>query len=608
MTLLALASLASLAWAGDDPDTWDLSHIFPTVEDWEAALPVAEKAIEAVAACEGTLAQGAEQLARCADTWSDAQHQLSLLHTYAAQHSDADTRDAEWQNRRARVGNLWTRLGAAGAWVEPELQALPAEVDTWLQGEALATHRYPIQATRRRAEHTLSVEGERLMALTSAPRRLPFQTYRTLTAAEVPWPMITVDGEEIRLQPSAFTQLRSHPDRAVRREVFDTFFGIYADYQGTVGSLLNTTVQGHWGVAQARGFDSSVEKALFDDFLPREIYDTLVAETRAARPTLHRYFALRGRMLAIDDLGYHDLYVPLVDSDMVFDLKTSKELTWKSAKPLGKPYVKALREGLDGRWMDVYPREGKVPGAYMTGGAYGVHPYVLLNHNDDWSSATTLAHEMGHAMHTWLAQGAQPYATADYATFIAEIASTFNENLLLDYMLDRAKTDEERLYYLGSRLETLRGTYFRQAMFAEYELMIHEAHEKGEPLTGATLTAAYGELLRDVHGHDEGVVTIADADTLEWAYVPHFHYDFYVFQYATSLAASSLLSQRVLDGEKGAVERYLTLLESGGNGDAHELLKTAGVDLSTPAPYRAIEQQMNDIMDEMERILDARER
>jgi len=604
---MLLFALASLARASDDPDTWDLSHIFPSADAWEQAIPQAEAAIEAVAACEGTLAEGKGQLARCADTWTDAQLKLSHLHTFAAQHSDADTRVDEWQQRRARVANLWTKLGAASAWIEPELQSLPDEVEQWLDDPALADHRYPIRAARRRAKHTLSVEGERLLALTSAPRRQPFQTYRTLTAAEIPWPTVTVEGEEVRLQPAAYTQLRSHPDRQVRREVFDTFFGTYADYQATIGSLLGTTVQAHWGVAQARGFDSCVEKALYDDFLPRAIYDTLIAETRASRPTLHRYLRLRARLLGIDDLGYHDLYVPLVESDLTFDLATSKELTWKSAKPLGKPYVKALKAGLQGRWIDAYPREGKVPGAYMTSGAYGVHPYVLLNHNDDWASATTLAHEMGHAMHTWLSQEAQPYSTSEYATFIAEIASTFNENLLLDYMLDRAKSDDERLYYLGSRLETLRTTYFRQAMFGEYELMIHEAHERGEPLTGPVLTEMYAQLLRDTHGHDDGVVTIADADTMEWAYVPHFHYDFYVFQYATSLAASSLLSERVLDGEDGAVERYLALLEAGGSDDAHELLKAAGVDLSTPEPYRAIDKQMNRIMDEMEQILDARE-
>ncbi len=600
---MQLLALAALAWAGD-ADTWDLSHIFPTPDAFEAAIPEAESAIEAVAACEGTLAQGKEQLARCAAAWSDAQRKLSHLYVYGARGSDVDTRDDAWQQRKARVDGLWTRYGAAAAWIDPELQALPDDVDRWLDDPALAPYAYPIRATRRRAAHTLSVEGERLLALTAEPRSKPGQTYRTLASAEVPWPSMTVDGEEVRLQPAGWAMLRTHDDRAVRREAFDRFFGTYGDYQATMGSLLATTVAAHWGVAQARGFDSCVEKALFDDFIPREVYDTLVAETRAARPTLHRYLKLRGRLLGIDDLGYHDLYVPMVGSEKAFDLATSKELAWKSAKPLGKPYQKALKEGLDGGWIHAYPGEGKVPGAYMSGAAYGVHPYVLLNHTDDWGSATTLAHEMGHAMHSWLSQQVQPYPTTDYATFLAEIASTFNENLLLDYMLEHAKSDDERLFYLGSRLETLRTTYFRQAIFAEFELAIHEAHERGEPLTGPKMTEMYAEILRGAYGHDQGVVTITDADALEWAYVHHFHYDFYVFQYATSLAASSLLSQRVLDGEKGAVERYLTLLEAGGNDDAHEILKRAGVDMATPEPYRALEKQMNDIMDEMERILD----
>jgi oligoendopeptidase F len=272
-------------------------------------------------------------------------------------------------------------------------------------------------------------------------------------------------------------------------------------------------------------------------------------------------------------------------------------------KPLGDEYVAAVRKGFESRWMDVYPQPGKRSGAYSNGAAYDVHPFVLLNYNDDYESVSTLAHEWGHAMHSALANAAQPFPTADYPTFVAEVASTFNEALLLQKMLAEAKSDDERLFLLGSSLENMRGTFFRQAMFAEFELAIHEAVEKDEALTGERLSRMYGDLLRRYHGHDQGVVRIDDAYTVEWAYIPHFYFNFYVYQYATSLAASALLARDVMDGKPGARERYLGLLEAGGSRYPYEMLKEAGVDLASPAPYRALETRMNWAMDEIEKIV-----
>jgi oligoendopeptidase F len=272
-------------------------------------------------------------------------------------------------------------------------------------------------------------------------------------------------------------------------------------------------------------------------------------------------------------------------------------------KPLGDSYVKVVAQGFESRWMDVFPRQGKRSGAYSAGSVYGAHPFVLMNYNDDYEGLTTMAHEWGHAMHSHLANQTQPYPTADYSIFVAEVASTFNEALLLDRMLKQAKSDDEKLFLLGSYLEGLRGTFFRQAMFAEFELTIHQVAEKGEALTGQRLTEIYGELLRRYHGHDQGVLRIDDAYTVEWAYIPHFYYNFYVYQYATSLAASSLLAKDVLEGQPGAADRYLGLLKAGGSKYPYELLKDAGVDLATPAPYKALEARMNWAMDEIERIL-----
>jgi len=296
--------------------------------------------------------------------------------------------------------------------------------------------------------------------------------------------------------------------------------------------------------------------------------------------------------------------VPTVD--LKFPIDRGEALVLDAVKPLGEEYVADMRKGFTSRWMDVYPQAGKRSGAYSNGSAYDVHPYLLLNYNDDYESVSTLAHEWGHAMHSYLANGAQPYPTANYPTFVAEVASTFNEALLLRRMLAEAKGDDERLFLLGSYLENLRGTFFRQAMFAEFELAIHEAVEKGEALTGEKLSSMYGELLRRYHGHDAGVLKIDDAYTVEWAYIPHFFYNFYVYQYATSIAASTQLARDVLDNKPGARERYLGLLKAGGSRYPYEMLKEAGVDLASPAPYRVLGEQMKWAMDEIEGILAGR--
>ncbi len=597
-----LVAWGAVAFAAEDADRWRLEHIYATVEAWEAARAKVEREIPSLTDCRGKLGTDAATFLGCLEQQASIGQELGRLSSYASNHVSVDTRDDAWQAREAAVQILFTRQAEATAWFEPELLALGAEkVDAFLKAEPkLKAWDYPLHAALRRGEHVLDPEGERLLALSGALTSAPSDSYVTFANAELPWPTVTLpDGTTTRLAQPDFARLRSHADPAVRKLVFDEFFGTLADYEATIGTLLAAQVQAHWFHAQARGYPSSVEAALANDFLPREVYDTLVAQAGAHLPTLHRYLKLREDMLGLEELTYADLYVPLVASDRKFSLEESKALALASAKPLGKAYVAAMKEGLDAGWIDAYPREGKIPGAYMDG-VYGVHPYVLLNHQDDFESAGTLAHEYGHAMHTWLAHRAQPYPTAGYPTFLAEVASTFDEALLSAYVLDRAKTDEERLFYLGSALEDLRTTFFRQAMFAEVELAMHEMAERGEPITGSALTAKYAEILRRYYGADQGVVRIDDAWTREWASVPHFYYDFYVFQYATSIAASSLLAGDVVEGRKGASERFLGLLEAGGNGDPYVLLKDAGVDMATAAPYDALAARMEAIMDEIE--------
>ncbi|MCA9492173.1 MAG: oligoendopeptidase F [Myxococcales bacterium] len=590
------------ALAAEADQTWHLQDIYPSIEAFDAARADVDAALPSLAECRGQLGKDAATLLRCLKRSSEISAELGRLSSFTGNHVSTDTRDDVWQARSGAVGALWTKYGEATAWMSPEIVALGREkIEAFLAAEpALRDWDYPLHRMIRQGEHVLSPGEERILALSHGVTGSPSDAYVTFANAELPWPRLTLpDGTSSRLAQSDQARLRIDPDPATRKLVFDTYFGKVGEFQATFGTLLGAQLQAHWFEAQARGYDSCVDAALDRDAIPREVYDTLVAQSNAHLPTLHRYLELRKDMLGLDELTYADLWVPLVESDRTYTLEESEALAMAASKPLGKAYVAGMKVGFESGWIDPYPHDGKVPGAYMSDEAWGVHPFVLLNHTDDYRSASTLAHEFGHAMHSHLASEAQPYPTASYPTFLAEVASTFDEALLLDHVLKRAKSDDERLFYLGSALEQLRGTFFRQAMFAEFELAIHEKVEAGEPLTGAEATRIYAELVRRYHGD---AARIDDVWTSEWATIPHFYYDFYVFQYATSVAASALLADDVLSGEKGAADRFLGLLRAGGNGDAYVLLKDAGVDLATPAPYDALAARMDAIMDRIEAI------
>ena len=604
LLLLLLLLVPTLALA-DEPDTWDLTDLYETLEAWEAARADVAAQADAFGDCEDRIARSAKDLAACLDAYFALQMAAERVWVYSASEASIDARDADASARRGDVGALWGQLGEATAFVEPALvEAGARKLDKWVaKTPALADYAFYIDSTLRAAEHTLDVEGEGLIAAASPVMYAPFDTFNMLMTADMLWTTITLeDGSEILVDGSGYRLHRGDQDRAVREAVFAAYYERIAGVHRTVGTTLHAALLAHKFEATARGYDSSLEASLFGDGIPVAVYTTLVEQTNANLPTLHRYFQLRARMLGVDDMRYSDIYPPIVDLDLSFPLELGKQLSLDSAAPLGEEYVAVMRRGLDERWMDAYPGDGKESGAYATG-AYEVHPYVMMNYQDDYESVSTLAHEWGHAMHTYLASQAQPYPMADYDTFMAEVASTFNEALLLDHMLSQTSSPEERLYYLGEALEGLRGTFFRQAMFAEFEIAIHERVEAGEAMTGERLSTLYLDILRRYHGHDAGVVEIDEAYAVEWAWIPHFYFNFYLFQYATSVAASSLLAQRVLDGQEGAAEAYLDLLRAGGSAHSYDLLAAAGVDLATAAPYEATVARMNGIMDEMEGLL-----
>jgi len=591
----------------DPQSTWNLTDLYPSVEAWNEAREEVMADFEKIDSMRGSLGESADSLYTTYRLVSDTYRKAGRVYVYASLNADEDLRESETQERRQLADIMFARFGEATAWMQPELIKVGREViESYIkEDKRLAPFAYQLENSLRNAPHTLSPETEQTLSYFSQSFGAPGGTYRLLANSDIPWPTITLsDGEEIVVDSQGYSKARGSANRDDRKLAFDTFWGKWAEYRSSVGMVLNSHLQTQVALAKARNYDSVLHRELFQDNLPPAVYRTLVTEVNKALPTLHRYFGLRTRMLGIEQMHYYDIYPPLVSLDRKFDLETSKKITLEAMSVLGDDWVSMQKAAMDDRWMHVYPQRGKRSGAYMAGFAYDVHPYVLLNHNDNYSSLSTFAHEWGHAMHTLYAKQEQPFETTYYATFIAEIPSTSLELILQDYMSKNAKSIDEKLFYLGHALEGMRGTFFRQTMFAEFELALYEAAERGEALSGDRITEIYGEILRRYHGHDEGIVVIDELYTNEWMFVPHFYRNMYVFQYATSKTAGTALYEKIVNEGEAGVENYKNLLRAGGSDYPYKLLVNAGVDLATPEPYQAIVAKMNAIMDEMERLLD----
>ena len=586
--------------------TWRLEDIYPSTADWRAALDGIDSGVEALVGFRDHLAEGPDVLLACLDTYYGLVKTLYAASSYASMRYHEDMRVGETAEMESRAHLVGTRLSEASSYLEPEILALGREtVETWVESTpGLLEYRHALDDILRRGAHTLGAAEEEIVASTGLIADAPETIYGMLANADLPWPTVVLsDGTEVRLDQSAFGKHRASVERSDRQLVFDSFFEVWRGYARTCGATLFAQVKKDVFYSRIRKYPSALARALDGNRIPESVYRQLIAQARRHLPVLHRYFGLRRRMLGLEALQYFDVYPPLVQSDRSYDIDEAKRLVIDSVLPLGEEYAAAMENGLGDRWMDVDPRPGKRSGAYMNGHVYDAHPYVLMNYQNNYDSVSTLAHEWGHAMHSYLANRDQTFVNADYSIFTAEIASTYNEALLLDRVLRDAETDEERLYYLGRELEGLRGTFFRQSMFAEFELQIHEVVERGDTLSADRFTAMYGDLLRAYHGHEAGVLNIADDYTVEWAYIPHFYYNFYVYQYATSVAASSLLVEQLRNGESAAADRFLALLASGGSEYPYDQLVEAGVDLADPEPYEALMRRMTAIMDEIDAII-----
>ncbi|MEO8925397.1 MAG: oligoendopeptidase F [Caldimonas sp.] len=603
-----------MAPAADGPPTsadarlhWDLGDLYPSADAWTASYRKTRSAAEKIGQLKGTLGADAASMRRALTTLSDLRRETARLSSYANLLADEDLRVAPAQERRQQAQSLRTLLGENSAWLAPEVIAIGHDkVEAFLAQDAVLRQHFDflLRDILRNAPHTLSPEAEALLAASGNVLAQPNNIFQQLADAEMPFATIELSGsEKVRLDQAAYEKFRTAASRADRKAVFDAFWGSWKNYQGTLGATLDTQVIGDIFSARARRFDTALDEALFSDNMPPAVYRTLVAQTNAALPTLHRYLRLRKRLLHIDgELAYYDNYPSLFPTSAAprFSVEESERLTLAALAPMGDEYLGLLRRGFAGRWMDALPHQGKRSGAYMNGAAYDVHPYLLLNHNDNYESLSTLAHEWGHAVHTLLTQAQQPFEKARYSTFIAESASIGNEMLLNDYMVNNAKSRDEKLYYLGQGLESIRTTFFRQVMFAEFQLQMHEEVEQGRPLSGERLTQLYCTLLRRYYGEAEGVMKIDPLYCTEWEYVPHFYYGYYVYQYATSMAGAAEFTDAILKEGAPARDRFLTMLKAGGSDYAYELYKRAGIDMASPAPYQALVARMNRVMDEIE--------
>jgi oligoendopeptidase F len=614
--LLMVSAAARAAERSEIPEKykWNLRDLFATEADWKKAKDGLAADIPNLTKYQGRLGESATVFLECLSTYMRMNQALERVYTYSSQTFDQDTRVNRSQEMEQEIEEVFSKYRTASSFLRPEIISLgKAKIDAYLTAEPkLAEYRIYLDGIVRWAPHTLSTEQEKLLARASRLAGTPDNVYSIFTSAEMPYPTVTLStGEEVRLDPAAYTKYRTVANRDDRLKVFRAFFQVHQDYRRTLGTTLGAHMQSHVMNRDLRGFKSCLEGALFDDNIPETVYHQLVTDVNANLPTLHRYLELRKRMMGLEDLGYEDLYAPIVkEVDMTFTPEEGLAVVLEAVKPLGQDYGTVLGNGLLKQgWTDWIPSTGKRAGAYSTG-AYGVHPYQLLNYYDGYDDVSTLAHESGHSLHTYLSAKTQPYVNYEYATFVAEVASTLNENLLFHDMVDKAKDDDTRLFLLGNYLEGLRTTLFRQTMFAEFELAIHEMAERGEAITGDGLNGLYLGLVRKYCGHDKGVCRVDDLYGAEWTYIHHFYYNFYVYQYATSLIASTALANGIRDesgsGSTAHRDAYLRLLSSGSSKYPVDLLKDAGVDMTTSAPFQACMREMNAVMDEMEKILTKR--
>jgi len=590
-----------------DQYKWDLTKLYPSDQAWRTAKDDLAAELPKMGHFKGALSSSAKQLADALEMESRLEKELYRLTTYSGLISDQDTRVSVYQGMQQEMTQMSSTFGVQTAYVEPEILTIDnAKLQAFLTEEPrLNVYRHYLDDVTRRRAHTGTEAEEKLLAASQVISSGPSNTYNIFSNADFPHPSVTLnDGKTTKLTSSEYELQRASSNRSDREKVMSTFFNTLGNYRGTFGSTLDTSVQASIFYAHARHYNTSLEAALDVPNIPTSVYSKLLEGVDHHLSTFHRYLTLRKRMLGLQELHYYDLYAPLVESvGTSYTVEEAEKNILQALAPLGPEYAAAAKQAFTQRWIDFYPSKGKASGGYMNGYAYDVHPYILLNYNGKYADMSTIAHELGHSMQSYFSNRTQPYPLSHYPIFVAEVASTFNEALLIEYMLKTISDPATKLSLLGDYLENMKGTVFRQTQFAEFELRLHEMAEKGEPLTGDAISKLYADIVKRYYGHDQGVCIVDDYVAHEWAFIPHFYGNFYVYQYATSFTASAALSEKVLSGQPGATERYLRFISSGGSKYPIELLRDAGVDMTTDEPLELTVKKMNRIMDEIDRLV-----
>ena len=578
---------------------WDLTAIFKSDDAWKAAYDEAEREVRSLDALPGTLQYSEEKLKQGLDAIFTAREHVERVYGYAFLLKSADNSDPRYQEMEARTMTLMVALETATAFVEPEILSIPVEIlEIWLKQDAFGTYRHMIDDIARRRSHTLDAKGERLLAMLGDVAQTPGTTFEMFESVDMRFPPIHNEkGETVELTHGGFTMYRESSDPAVRREAFEVYFNGYASYIQTLASIYGGSVKMDCFMAQARGFAGACEAALFDNNVPLSLYDGLIEAVHSALPSMRRYLELRRQALGLDELHLYDLYAPMVeDVEYSMTYETAQTLVMAALKPLGEAYQALLERAFKERWIDVYENQGKSTGAFSMG-VYGAHPYVLMNFTGKLDDAFTLAHELGHSMHSYFSDSSQDYVNHDYRIFVAEVASTVNEVLLTRYLLDREEDVKRRACILNHFLEGFRTTVFRQTLFAEFERKAHELYQQGTPLTAQTLNNVYHDLNALYY---EGAV-IDDFADVEWARIPHFYRAFYVYQYATGYSSAVAIASNIL--KTGKADDYLKFLSTGGSDYPIEELKLAGVDLTRPQAVAQAMEVFRQVLDDLKGIL-----
>lgn len=585
-------------------ETWNLESIYETNEKWEEEFESVKAMLPLLVEYKGRLAQSDATLFEGLQLRDEISRRLHKLYTYAHMRYDENTADSFYQAMNDRARTLASQIGATLAFMTPELLEVPEEtIASYLdQNPDLALYRHAFDELNREREHVLSEAEEAILAKAGEVLGQSGTTFGMLNNADMKFPKIKgEDGEEAELTHGRFITFMESKDRSVREAAFKAMYGTYSQYTNTLASTLAGSVKKDNFYAEVRKFKTARESALHGNSIPEQVYDGLIEAVHDHLPLLHRYVALRKRILGVDELHMYDMYTPLVSEvEMKISYEEAKQLMVDGLAPLGPEYKHILEEGLTERWVDVRETRGKRSGAYSSG-AYDTQPFILMNWQDNVNNLFTLAHEFGHSVHSYYTRQNQPYAYGDYSIFVAEVASTTNEALLNDYLLKRVTDKNEKLYLLNNQLETFRGTLFRQTMFAEFEHQIHEAARLGQALTPEFLTKTYYALNKTYFG--DGIV-LDEEIGLEWARIPHFYYNYYVYQYATGISAAAALTSQILEEGEPAVERYINnFLKAGSSDYPIEVLKAAGVDMTTKAPVEAALRQFERVLDEFEALL-----